>query len=233
MPEPGAPSGPSVAPGSVGTPGRELTAGALLQVFGGGKGLFDSSVPSAVFVLVRLLASLNTAIVAAVVAGLLVVAVRRVRGEPLQQAFSGFFGLLVAVLISRSTGTGKGFFLPGILLTAISGVAFGISLLARRPAVGLALAGFDERFAGWRDEPLLRRACSRATFVWMLSFFLRAAVATTVALSVGDGAGDNVLLLVVINAVKWPVIIGSALYTVAVVKAADAAVLARHNAPPA
>jgi hypothetical protein len=29
------------------------------------------------------------------------------------------------------------------------------------------------------------------------------------------------VILVVINAVKWPLIIGSALYTVAVVKAAD------------
>ena len=211
-------------------PGKELTAGALLQVFGGGKGLFDSSVPSLVFVLVRLFASLNGAILASVVAGLLVVLLRSVRGESLQQAFSGFFGLLLAVLISRSTGTGKGFFLPGILLTAGSGVAFGISLLARRPAIGLALAGFDERFAAWRDEPLLLRACSRSTFVWMVSFFVRAGVATTVALSVGDGARDNIVLLVVINAVKWPLIIGSALYTVAVVKAADAAVQARDSA---
>ena len=209
-------------------PGKELTAGALLAVFGGGKGLFDSSVPSVVFVLVRLFASLNGAIVASVVAGLLVVVLRSVRGESLQQAFSGFFALLLAVVISRSTGSGKGFFLPGILLTAGSGVAFGISLLARRPAIGLALAGFDERFAAWRDEPLLLRACSRSTFVWMMSFFIRAAVATTVALSVGDGARDNIVLLVVINAVKWPLIIGSALYTVAVVKAADAAVQARE-----
>jgi len=205
-------------------PGKDLTAGALLQVFGGGKGLFDSSVPSLVFVGVRLFATLNAAIVASVVAGLVVVALRSARGESRQQAFGGFFGLLLAVLISRSTGTGKGFFLPGILLTAASGVVFGASLLARRPVVGLALAGFDERFAGWREEPLLVRACSRATFVWMVSFFVRAAVATTVVLSVGDGAGDNVVLYVVINAVKWPLIIGSALYTVAVVKAADAAV---------
>ena len=208
-------------------PSKELTAGALLQVFGGGKGLFDSSVPSLVFVLVRLVGSLNVAIVASVVAGLLVVVLRSIRGESLQQAFSGFFGLVLAVLISRSTGSGKGFFLPGILLTAGSGVAFGVSLLLRRPAVGLAVAGFDERFARWREEPLLLRACSRATFVWMVSFFIRAGVATTVALSVGDGARDNIVLLVVINAVKWPLIIGSALYTVAVVKAADAAVQAR------
>ena len=76
-PEPGVVD--PVGTASTGVPGKELTAGALLQVFGGGKGLFDSSVPSFVFVLVRLVTSLNGAIIAAVVAGLLVVVLRSVR----------------------------------------------------------------------------------------------------------------------------------------------------------
>ncbi|MCW2598637.1 MAG: hypothetical protein JWM02_466 [Frankiales bacterium] len=202
-------------------PSKDLTAGTLLGLFGGVKGLIDSSVPATVFVVARLFADLNASVVAAVVAGLLVVAVRKARGESLQQAFSGFFGLVLAVVIVRSTGTGKGFFLPGILITAASGVAFLVSLVVGRPAVALGLAAFDPRYAVWREHAALRRACVLATAVWTASFFIRAGVATTVALSVGDKGSDNAVILIVINAVKWPLIIGSALYTVALVKKAD------------
>ncbi len=200
---------------------KELSTATLLEVFGGTRGLIDSSVPSTVFVVANFFATRNQAISAAVVGGLVIVVLRTVRGESLKQAFSGFFGLLLAVLIVRSTGTGKGFFLPGILITAGSGLAFGISLLVRRPAVALALAAIDPRYAVWREHEPLRRACTRATAVWCVSFLIRAAVASAVALSVGDAASDNLVILIVINAVKWPLIIGSALYTVALVKAAD------------
>lgn len=214
-------------------PSKELSAGTVLEVFGGTKGLLDSSLPATVFVVVRLFSSLNAAIGAAVGVGLLVVALRRVRGESLQQALSGFVGLLVAVLISRSTGTGKGFFLPGILITAGSGVLFAGSLLARRPAVALALAAFDPRYAVWPSHAALRRACVVSTAVWAASFFVRAAVASAVALSVGDRARDNVLLLVVINAVKWPLIVGSALLTVTLVRRADVPALETREDEPA
>jgi hypothetical protein len=201
-------------------PEKELTTGRLLEVFGGWKGLFDGSVPATVFVVARFVTSLNVAVVAAVVAGLLVVGLRRVQGESLQQAFGGFFGLLVAVLVVRTTGTGKGIFLPGILITAGSGVAFGLSLLLGRPAVALGLAAADERYAVWKTFEPLRRACALSTAVWCASFFVRAGVATTVYVLYGDRPQDNLAILVVINAVKWPLIVGSALLTVALVKRA-------------
>ncbi len=200
-----------------------LTTGSLLSTFGGVRGLIDSSLPATVFVIARFLVSLNSAIAAAVVTGLVVVVLRRARGEATQQAFSGFFGLLLAVLIARSTGTGKGIFLPGILITAGSGVAFAISLLVRRPAIALALTAIDPKYAGWREQPALRRACFLATGAWCASFFIRAGVATTVYLAVDDSARDNAVVLIVINAVKWPLIVGCALLTVALVKAATPA----------
>lgn len=191
-----------------------------MDVFGGARGLVDSALPATVFVVARFFADLNTSIVAAVLAGVVVVVERRVRGFSTQQAFSGFFGLLLAVVIVRSTGSGKGIFLPGILLTAGSGLVFLVSLLARRPAVGLALAAFDPHYDAWRTHPPLRRAVFVSTAVWCASFFVRAAVASTVALAYGDSAGDNLVVLVVINAVKWPLILGSAFLTLALVKRA-------------
>ena len=199
---------------------KELTTDTLLGAFGGWRGILDSSLAGTVFVVARFVVDLQAALVAAIVAGLLVVGLRRVQGESLQQAFSGFFGLLVAVLVVRSTGSGKGIFLPGIFITAGSGVLFGLSLLVRQPAVALGLAAADPRYAVWRTHAPLRRACTVATAAWCLSFFVRAAVATTVYLVYGDSPADNLVLLVVINAVKWPLIIGCGLLTVGLVKKA-------------
>ncbi|MCW2545137.1 MAG: hypothetical protein JWM40_2689 [Frankiales bacterium] len=200
---------------------KELSASDLLAVFGGAKGLFDSSVPVGVFILARFFMELNGAIAAAVVAGLMIVALRRVRGESLQQAFGGFFGLVIAVVIARSTGSGKGIFWPGIAITAFSGLVFLVSLLVKRPAIALGLTAIDPRYKVWQTHEALRRACYIATTAWCVSFFIRATVATIILLSVGDSDRDGLLILIVINAVKWPLIIGSALLTVALVKQAQ------------
>ncbi|MDX6275430.1 MAG: hypothetical protein QOJ92_2640 [Frankiales bacterium] len=196
----------------------DLSVSHFLALFGGWKGLFDSTVPALVFIVVKLLSDLNTAIVAALVVGVLIVAVRRVRGESLQYSASGFVGLVVAVLIARATGSGKGFFLPGILLTAFSGLGFLISILVRRPAIALVLVAIDPKYDVWKDNAALRRACVKATWVWTASFFIRATVASVVALTVGDNAKDNAILFGVIQAEKYLLLAGAALYTVVAVR---------------
>lgn len=197
---------------------KEVSASTFVDALGGGRGLFDSAVPATVFVVTRLISdSLTTAAVVAVIAGLLIVLLRRLRGEPLQQAAGGFFGLAVAVLVARATGKGEGFFLPGIVLTAGMGLGFALSLVVGRPAVGGALAAYDPKYAGWRDHPPLLRAARICTAVWAVTFFIRAAVALYVYSLEGDNDG---LLLVVVNAVKWPLILGAALLTVAMVRRA-------------
>jgi uncharacterized membrane protein len=196
----------------------EVSATTFVDGLGGGRGLFDSAVPATVFVVARLISgSLGIAIVVSVVSGLLIIALRRLRGEPLQQAASGFFGLAIAVLIAKLTGKGEGFFLPGIVITAGMGVGFVISLLAGRPAVGAALAAYDEKYAGWRDHPPLYRAARICTAVWAVTFFIRAGIAAVVYNRPGDNDG---LLLIVVNAVKWPLIVGAALLTVRMVRRA-------------
>lgn len=199
-------------------PEGELAPSALMQAMGGTRGLVDSALPATVFVVARLLtSSLGTAIVVSLVSGVLLLALRLLRGEPLQQVGSGFLGLVLAVVVARATGTGKGFFLPGILTTAGTGVAFVVSLALRRPAVGLALEAYDAKYAGWAEHPGLLRACRLATAFWAATFFVRAGVAYWVYSLPGDRAG---LLLVVINAVKWPLIVAAAVLTVVLVRRA-------------
>ena len=196
--------------------GQELPPTALMAAMGGTRGLIDSALPATVFVLARLvIGSLTTALLVSLLSGALLLGLRLLRGEPLQQVGSGFFGLVLAVLVARATGTGKGFFLPGILTTAGTGLAFVVSLLVRRPAVGLALAAYDAKYTGWAAHPGLRRACQLATAFWAVTFFVRAGVAYWVYSLPGDRDG---LLLVVINAVKWPLIAAAVLLTVVLVR---------------
>ena len=202
---------------------KELSTTALLEVFGGVKGLLDSSVPTVIFMAAYFFgAQLNWAIGAAVAAGCLIVAVRRLRGESLQQAFSGFFGLLIAVLIARATGSGRGIFWPGIVVTAFTGLAFLVSLLVKRPAVAMALVAIDPRYKVWPTHPALRRAVHVCTVVWTVGFFVRASVGTVVMLTVGGHGdrADTLIVAVIVNLVKWPLIIGPALLTVAMVRRA-------------
>jgi hypothetical protein len=201
-------------------PEHDLSVKHFVQLFGGWKGLIDSGVPAVVFIVVRLFQELNVAIVAAVAAGLLIVGLRRARGESLQYAYSGFAGLLVAVLISRATGTGKGFFLPGIVLTGLSGVGFAVSNLVGHPAIAMALVTIDEKYAQWKTNPALKRACVLSTWVWAASFFIRCGVASAVALTVGDDAKDNAILFGVIQVERYALLIGAALFTVAAVRRA-------------
>jgi hypothetical protein len=193
---------------------EELRVGHFLALMGGAKGVFDSSVPAVVFIVVRLLSDLNTGIVAAVAVGLLVMAYRRTRGESLQYCLSGFFGLLVAVAIAKATGTGKGFFLPGIVLTALSGIGFALSNLVKQPAVALTLVAIDAKYETWKTDPALRRACVLSTWVWAASFLIRSAVATAVALTVGDNAKDNAILFGVIQVERYALLLGAAFFTV-------------------
>ncbi len=231
MPEPGSgasrpddpASGPAATPASSSGPGAASGAepgapppSAFVDALGGGRGLLDSALPATVFVLVRLATErLTLAIAVALATGLALLGLRRLRGEPLQQVGSGFLGLVLAVLVARATGKGEGFFLPGILTTAGTGVFFLGSLLLGRPAVGLALAAYDAKYAAWQEHPGLRRACTIATAVWAVTFFVCAGVATYVYRLSGDNDG---LLLVVVNAVKWPLIVGAAGLTVVLVR---------------
>lgn len=196
----------------------DVSATTFVDALGGGRGLFDSALPATVFVIARLVThNLTTAVVVAVVVGLLVVALRRLRGQSLQQAGSGFFGLAIAVVVARATGKGEGFFLPGIVVTAAMGVGFVASLLIGRPAVGTALAAYDPKYAAWREHPPLYRAVRLSTIVWAITFFIRAGIATLVYRRSGDNDG---LLLIVVNVVKWPLIVGAALLTVRLVRRA-------------
>jgi hypothetical protein len=149
----------------------------LVESIGGWRGLVDSGLPVVVFVAVNAAAGLTAAIWAAVGAGVLLSVLRLARKETVQQAISGFFGVAVAAFIAARTGEAKGFFLLGIWASFVYAGVFLVSVLARRPIVGLIweyVDGAGDR--AWRRDKRLMRVYTWCTLVWVGVFLARGLV---------------------------------------------------------
>jgi hypothetical protein len=118
-------------------PDREALRRQMLDNIGGWSGALITAVPTAVFVVVNVVTDLRIAVVAAVGAAVLLTGYRLARRQPIQQALFGLLGVVVAALIAARTGQARGYFLLGIWTSFLYAVPFGISVLLRRPLVGL------------------------------------------------------------------------------------------------
>lgn len=195
---------------------------ALVEALGGRRGMVDSGLPAVVFVFVNSVVTafaeratgLRAALVAAVVTGLAVVAVRLRRRETLQQALSGFFALGVAVVLAARSGEARDFFLPGILINLAWAAVFAGSVVLARPVVGYLYAALDG-LEGWREDRRLRRVFGVATLGWAGVFALRAVVQGALYLADRTGwlAAARLLL-------GWPLTILAVVATIAWVKRA-------------
>ncbi len=195
----------------------------MVAALGGKRGLVDSGLPAVVFVLVNSIVqafgergvALNAAIASSVGTGLVIIVLRLVRKETLQQAISGFFGLAIAVFSARRGGQARAFFLPGIFINIGYGAVFLGSAVIGRPVVGAIYAAVDGLDKSWRQDSVLRRAFALASVGWALVFASRAIVQTV--LYVMDRPG---LLAASKLLMGWPLTIGAVALTVAYVKRA-------------
>lgn len=211
--------------------GRSVTQTALVESFGGKRGLVDGGLPAIVFVFVNSVVAafasrdnaLNSALVAAVVVGAAVIVLRLVRKETLQQAISGFLGLAIAVWFARRSGEARGFFLPGIFINIGYGLLFLVSAVVGRPVVGYIYAAI-EGLQAWREDRRLRRIFAVASAGWALVFAVRAVVQG--ALYVMDRPG---LLAAARLLMGWPLTIAAVALTIAYVRRARG----HHDEPAA
>jgi hypothetical protein len=203
--------------------GEPAAKPALVEALGGKRGLVDSGLPAVVFVLVNSVvqafstreAALDAAIASAVGVGVVVVLLRLVRKQTLQQAVSGFIGLAIAVYFARRSGEARGFFLPGIFINIAYGLAFLGSAAIGRPLVGAIYAAIDGLDKRWREDPRLRRIFAVATVGWSLVFASRAVVQGVLYAMDRPGLLAAAKLLM-----GWPLTIAAVALTVAYVKRA-------------
>ncbi len=156
---------------------EELRAEGLIleRAIGGWRGMIDSGLPTVVFVTVYVLNSrqLISALVAAVIAGVVLAGYRLVRRQRLQQVLTGFLGLGIAAAFSAWTGQAQDFFLPGLITNVAYGSAFVISILVRWPLLGVAMGYLTGDGSSWRRDTRLMRTYSAASWIWVGVFFSR------------------------------------------------------------
>ena len=145
----------------------------LMEQMGGVAGIVASTIPVVVFVVANVLSSLQPALIAAIVAGVAVFAYRVARKQPLQPAVSGLLGVGVAAFIAARTGEARGFYLPGLLTSAVFGLAFLVSVLVRWPLAGVVWHGINGHGHAWRRDPRLMRAYTWASLLWTAVFASR------------------------------------------------------------
>ncbi|MBW0017910.1 MAG: DUF3159 domain-containing protein [Mycobacterium sp.] len=191
----------------------------LLAQAGGVSGLIYSTLPVLTFVVVSSAAGLLSAIGCALGVAGLVLLWRLIRRDSLQPAVSGFFGVAVCALIAYLVGQSKGYFLLGIWMSLVWAIAFALSMLIRRPAVGYLWSWATGRDRGWRRVPRAVHAFDIATLGWTLVFAARFIVQRL--LYDADKTG---WLGVARIAMGWPLTALAALATYAAIKAAQRAI---------
>jgi hypothetical protein len=161
---------------------RERYRRQLLDSIGGWSGTIVTAVPPLVFVLGNSFFGLRVAILAALGAAALMATYRVIRKQPLQQALTGLVGVAFAAFIAWRTGEAKSYFLVGIITSFGYAAAFGISILMRRPLVGLLWEFMEPspvKDRPWYRVPTLLRAYTLATLAGFVLFLSRAVVQQT------------------------------------------------------
>lgn len=157
---------------------KEALADAFAQGIGGRRGIIDSSLPTAVFLVVYLVtgSQLMPSLWAALAGGALVAVLRKVRGESLQHIAAGLVGVGIAAFVAARTGRAEDFFLPGLLINLAYGAAFAVSALVKRPLVGYAAGAIVGHLTAWWHDPAARSAATLATWLWVGAYALRLVV---------------------------------------------------------
>ena len=188
----------------------------LNKAIGGWRGLIDSALPSMLFIVIFVFQKdLNTALVAALILGVFLLVIRALERKSIVQVLSGFVGLSISVFLTWRTKDASNFFLTGIITNAVYGFALLISVLIKKPLIGFLVGSLVGDTSGWLKYPLLVRAYSIVTWIWVGVFSLRLLVQVPLYL---DGN------IAVLGSVKifmgWPLYLFSVWLTYQIVQTA-------------
>ncbi|NUP40884.1 MAG: DUF3159 domain-containing protein [Streptomyces sp.] len=151
---------------------------ALLEAFGGVRGMVDTTVPGLVFVLFYTIKrDIHLAALASLGLTVLLALARLIRKETLKHAFSGVFGVAFGAIFAMMSGDAKNFYLPGMLYTLGLAVAYVLSAIFRYPLIGVLLGPMLKENLSWRTRnPGRFRAYTKSTWAWGLILLAKSAI---------------------------------------------------------
>jgi uncharacterized protein DUF3159 len=167
--------------------GDPLTLRGLSAAIGGWLGIVESVVPPLVFVVLYQVAAIGAAphavprpalvpiVVVPLACSALLLAYRVLRKQKVGAAIAGAIVVAVSALLVLVTGDANANYVPGFFINAGYGLAFLVSLLVRRPLVGVAAGALMQR-SEWRADRRRRRLFAWLTAAWVALFGIRLAV---------------------------------------------------------
>ena len=166
---------------------RQDTAGppSLLSAVGGWLGIAEATLPFIAFTIVWAASGrdiLVGGIVAVAISAALAVA-RLLRRQTTQFALSGVLGVAFGAFVASRTGKAEDFFLPGILINAGSATVYLVSILVRRPLLGLIVSTITGEGRAWYRDPERRLAYTKASWIWVGLFCFRLSIQLPLYLS--------------------------------------------------
>jgi hypothetical protein len=195
-----------------------LSARGVLDAVGGPLGIVESVLPPLVFVVLYQVVAIRQApvpvdrpalipiVAAPLVLSALFVLVRLARRQRPAGAISGAALVAVSAVLVLVTGDANTNYLPGFFINAGYGLAFLVSILVRRPLVGV-VTGLLTSDAGWGSDLPRRRAATGLSLLWVLLFAVRLVVELPLYL-----AGNRVVELGIAR-----IVLGLPLYSIVLV----------------
>lgn len=176
-------------------PGEAPTSEALWKAVGKTRGVVEAIVPGVGFLSVYTATqSLPWSVGAPVAAAVMFILVRLLQRSPVMPAVAGLVGVGASAGVALWSGRAEDNFLLGFIVNAVWVVALLISLLVRRPIVGV-VAGVLASDSQWRSDPATRKVATSATWLWVGVFGGRLAVQVPLYLA-GDVGGVAIAKLV-------------------------------------
>ena len=175
----------------------------LAELLNGRRAAVDATLPAAGFVLGWLLTgrSIWAGAGVAVACALGICWWRLRQGDKPRAMLIGLLGVCVAATIALYTGKAEDFFLLQLLSNAGAALVWVISIVLRRPLLGLIVGGVLGQKTRWRRDPALLRSYGLASWIWVLQYVIRLAVFLPLY-----AAGAVVGLVAARIALTWPLI---------------------------
>lgn len=146
----------------------------LRNVFSGrGVKLLDALLPVVVFLVTNTSLGIPLALVYSVVTSILFFLFRLYQKENLSYALGGLGAVLLAAIFAYVSNSAVGFFLPGLISSALTVITLLLSVVFKRPLAALSSHLTRSWPLSWYWHPRVRPAYSEVTLFWALGFGAR------------------------------------------------------------
>ncbi|EAR23739.1 hypothetical protein A20C1_03603 [marine actinobacterium PHSC20C1] len=158
-------------------PGEAPTPTALLSAMGGVRGLIESILPGLSFLVIfTITQQLVISVIVPVIVAVGFVLVRLITRTPVSSALVGVLGVGLSAGLALITGRAEDNFVLGFIINAVFLTAIIVSVIVRRPLVGVIASLLVNSAGDWRADKAKYRVALIATFVWAGLFAVRLGV---------------------------------------------------------